>query len=131
MPTINRFADLHDDITAWRRDIHENPELQFDVFRTAGVVEEKLKEFGVDSIETGVGRTGVVGVIKGKSNNSGKVIGLRADMDALPMQEMTGLDHASKTPDKMHACGHDGHTAMLLGAAQYLAETATSTALSS
>ena len=123
MPTINRFADLHDDITAWRRDIHENPELQFDVFRTAGVVEEKLKEFGVDSIETGVGRTGVVGVIKGKSNNSGKVIGLRADMDALPMQEMTGLDHASKTPDKMHACGHDGHTAMLLGAAQYLAET--------
>ena len=103
MPTINRFADLHDDITAWRRDIHENPELQFDVFRTAGVVEEKLKEFGVDSIETGVGRTGVVGVIKGKSNNSGKVIGLRADMDALPMQEMTGLDHASKTPDKMHA----------------------------
>lgn len=123
MPTINRFADLHDDITAWRRDIHENPELQFDVFRTAGVVEQKLKEFGVDSIETGVGRTGVVGVIKGKTDTSGRVIGLRADMDALPMQEMTGLDHASKTPDKMHACGHDGHTAMLLGAAQYLAET--------
>ena len=123
MPTINRFADLHDAITEWRRDIHQHPELLFDVHRTAGVVEEKLREFGVDEIKTGIGRTGVVGVIRGKTNNSGRVIGMRADMDALPMDETTGAAHASQTPGKMHACGHDGHTAMLLGAAQYLAET--------
>ena len=123
MPTINRFADLHDEITEWRRDIHANPELLFDVHRTAGVVEEKLKAFGVDEVVTGIGRTGVVGVIKGKQNGSGKVIGLRADMDALPIQEIRELPHKSTTDGKMHACGHDGHTAMLLGAAKYLAET--------
>ena len=122
MPTINRFADLHDEITAWRRDIHENPELLFDVHRTAGVVAEKLKAFGCDEIVEGIGRTGVVGIIKGNKPGD-RTIGLRADMDALPMTEATGAEHASKTPGKMHACGHDGHTAMLLGAAKYLAET--------
>ena len=123
MAKINRFAEMLPEITAWRRDLHENPELGFDCFRTAGVVAEKLKAFGVDDVQTGIGRTGVVGVIRGKSTRSGKVIGLRADMDALPMLETTGADHASKISGKMHACGHDGHTAMLLGAAKYLAET--------
>lgn len=123
MPVINRFAELHDDITAWRRDFHEHPELQFDCHRTAGIVADKLREFGCDTVKTGIGQTGVVGVIKGKDTSSGKVMGLRADMDALPIFEDTGLDYASKTDGKMHACGHDGHTAMLLGAAQYLAET--------
>ena len=123
MPTINRFADLHDDITAWRRDIHAHPELQFDVHRTAGIVAEKLKEFGCDEVVTGIGRTGVVGIIKGKTDKNGRVVGMRADMDALPIIEATGLPHSSTTEGKMHACGHDGHTAMLLGAAQYLAET--------
>jgi len=122
MPTINRFADFHDEITAWRRDMHEHPELLYEVHRTAGLVEDKLKEFGVDEITTGIGRTGVVGVIKGRTD-SGRVIGLRADMDALPIHEMTNRDYASKTDGVMHACGHDGHTAMLLGAAKYLAET--------
>ena len=123
MPTINRFADLHDEITAWRRDIHENPELLFDVHRTAATVAEKLKAFGCDEVVTGIGRTGVVGLIKGRNGGAGKTIGLRADMDALPINEATGAAHASKTPGKMHACGHDGHTAMLLGAAKYLSET--------
>ncbi len=123
MPVKNRFAELLPDITAWRRDLHEHPEILFETHRTAGIVAEKLKTFGVDEVTTGIGRTGVVGVIKGKSNSSGKVIGLRADMDALPIHEATGLDYASKTDGAMHACGHDGHTAMLLGAAQYLAET--------
>lgn len=123
MPIINRVADLADEITAWRRDFHENPELLFDVHRTAGIVAEKLKSFGCDEVVTGLGRTGVVGVIKGRSNASGKVIGLRADMDALPIEEATNAPHKSKVPGKMHACGHDGHTAMLLGAAKYLAET--------
>ncbi len=123
MPVKNRFADLQDEITAWRRDIHANPELMFDTHRTSALVEEKLKDFGCDEVVTGIGRTGVVGVIKGRENGSGKVIGLRADMDALPIHEQTGLDYASKTDGKMHACGHDGHTAMLLGAAKYLAET--------
>ncbi|HEV2565223.1 MAG TPA: M20 aminoacylase family protein [Microvirga sp.] len=123
MPIINRVADLADEITAWRRDFHENPELLFDVHRTAGIVAEKLKSFGCDEVVTGLGRTGVVGVIKGRSNASGKVIGLRADMDALPIEEATNVPHKSKMPGKMHACGHDGHTAMLLGAAKYLAET--------
>ena len=122
MPTINRFADLHEEITAWRRDIHENPELQFDVHRTAGLVAAKLREFGCDEVVEGIGKTGVVGVIRGKGAG-GRVIGLRADMDALPIAEQTGAPHASKVPGKMHACGHDGHTAMLLGAAKYLAET--------
>jgi len=123
MPVINRVADLQQEITAWRRDLHENPELQYDVHRTAGVVASKLREFGVDEVVEGVGRTGVVGVIRGRGSASGKVIGMRADMDALPIVEATGLPHASKVPGKMHACGHDGHAAMLLGAAKYLSET--------
>jgi hippurate hydrolase len=123
MPIINRVADLADEITTWRRDFHENPELLFDVHRTAGIVADKLKSFGCDEVVTGLGRTGVVGVIKGRTNTSGRVIGLRADMDALPIKEATNVPHASKVPGKMHACGHDGHTAMLLGAAKYLAET--------
>jgi amidohydrolase len=123
MPIINRVADLHDEITAWRRDFHENPELLYDVHRTAGIVEQKLREFGCDEVVPGIGQTGVVAVIKGRKGGSGKVIGLRADMDALPIEEATGVAYASKVPGKMHACGHDGHTAMLLGAAKYLAET--------
>ncbi len=123
MPVKNRFAELHADITAWRRDLHENPEILFETHRTSATVAEKLRSFGCDEVVEGIGRTGVVGVIKGKETGSGKVIGLRADMDALPIHEQTGLDYASKTNGAMHACGHDGHTAMLLGAAQYLAET--------
>ena len=123
MPVKNRFAELHADITAWRRDLHENPEILFETHRTSATVAEKLRSFGCDEVVEGIGRTGVVGVIKGKQTGSGKVIGLRADMDALPIHEQTGLDYASKTDGAMHACGHDGHTAMLLGAAQYLAET--------
>jgi hippurate hydrolase len=123
MPVKNRFAELQEEITAWRRDIHENPEILFETHRTSALVAEKLKEFGCDEVVEGIGRTGVVGVIKGKADTAGKVIGLRADMDALPILEATGLDYASKSPGAMHACGHDGHTAMLLGAAKYLAET--------
>ncbi len=126
MPIINRVADLQPDIQAWRRDIHEHPELLYDVDRTAAFVADRLREFGCDEVATGLGRTGVVGVIKGrKPAGAGdiKVIGLRADMDALPIEEATKLAYASKTPGKMHACGHDGHTAMLLGAARYLTET--------
>ncbi len=125
MPIVNRIADLQGEITEWRRDIHAHPELLFDVHRTAASVAEKLKAFGCDEVVTGIGRTGVVGVIKGRrQGGSGlKVIGLRADMDALPLQEITGAPYASTVPGKMHACGHDGHTAMLLGAARYLAET--------
>jgi amidohydrolase len=123
MPVKNRFAELHADITAWRRDLHEHPEILFETHRTSATVAEKLRAFGCDEVVEGIGRTGVVGVIKGKQTASGKVIGLRADMDALPIHEQTGLDSASKTPNAMHACGHDGHTAMLLGAARYLAET--------
>ena len=123
MPVKNRFAELLPEITAWRRDFHENPEILFEVHRTAGKVAELLRGFGCDEVVEGIGRTGVVGVIKGKTDTKGRVIGLRADMDALPIHEATGLDYASKTPGKMHACGHDGHTAMLLGAAKYLAET--------
>ena len=123
MPIINRFADLAEEITEWRRDIHAHPELLYDTHRTSELVADKLKAFGVDEVATGIGRTGVVGVIKGKSNSSGKVIGLRADMDALPLDEITGKPYASTVPGKMHACGHDGHTAMLLGAAKYLSET--------
>jgi hippurate hydrolase len=123
MPIKNRFAELLPEITEWRRDIHAHPELLFDTHRTSALVEEKLREFGVDEIATGIGRTGVVGVIRGKSDTSGKVIGLRGDMDALPIFEATGVDYASTVEGKMHACGHDGHTAMLLGAAKYLSET--------
>ncbi len=123
MPVKNRFSEMLPEITEWRRDIHQHPEILFETHRTSALVAAKLKEFGCDEIVEGIGRTGVVGVIKGKSNTSGKTIGLRADMDALPIHEATGLDYASKTPGAMHACGHDGHTAMLLGAAKYLSET--------
>jgi len=123
MPTINRFADWHEDIAEWRRDIHQNPELQYDVHRTAGVVATRLAEFGVDEVVTGIGETGVVGIIRGQLGDSDKVVGLRADMDALPIQEVRDLPYKSMVEGKMHACGHDGHTAMLLGAARYLAET--------
>jgi len=123
MPIINRIADLADEVTEWRRDLHQYPELQFDVHRTAGIVAARLREFGIDEVVEGIGKTGVVGVIRGRADSSGRVIGMRADMDALPIHETTGLPHASKVPGKMHACGHDGHTAMLLGAAKYLAET--------
>jgi len=123
MPIKNRFAELHDDVTAWRRDIHENPEILYDTHRTSALVAEKLKEFGCDEVVTGIGRTGVVGVIRGRTDTRGAAVGLRADMDALPMQEQTGLPYASRTEGAMHACGHDGHTAMLLGTAKYLAET--------
>ena len=123
MPIVNRVADLHADITEWRHDLHMYPELQYDVHRTAGSVAQKLKAFGCDEVVTGLGRTGVVGVIRGKKGGSGKTIGLRADMDALPIEEANDLPYKSTVPGKMHACGHDGHTAMLLGAARYLAET--------
>ncbi|CAM3205671.1 hippurate hydrolase [Paracoccus aminovorans] len=123
MPVKNRFAELLPEITAWRRDFHRNPELDYQVHRTAGRVAQLLREFGLDEVTEGVGRTGVVGVIKGRSDSSGRVVGLRADMDALPIREQTGVDYASQVPGVMHACGHDGHTAMLLGAAKYLAET--------
>jgi len=127
MPIVNRVADLQPDIQAWRRDIHAHPELLYDVHRTAAFVADRLREFGCDQVATGLGGTGVVGVIKGRkpapSGAEVRTIGLRADMDALPIEEQTNLDYASKIPGKMHACGHDGHTAMLLGAARYLAET--------
>ena len=123
MPIKNRFAETHAEITGWPRHLHTIPELMFDVHQTAAFVEQKLRDFGITDITTGVGQTGVVAVIEGKTNTSGRCIGLRADMDALPIQEATGLEYASTIPGKMHACGHDGHTAMLLGAAQYLAET--------
>jgi amidohydrolase len=122
MPIVNRVADLHAEITAWRRDLHAHPELQYDVHRTAASVADKLKTFGCDDVVTGIGRTGVVGVIRGRRAGS-KVVGLRADMDALPIEEATDLPYKSTVPGKMHACGHDGHTAMLLGAAKYLADT--------
>jgi hippurate hydrolase len=123
MPIINRVADLQNEIAEWRRDLHAHPELLYDVHRTAGSVAEKLKAFGCDEVVPGLGRTGVVGVIKGRKGQSGKTIGLRADMDALPIEEANDLPYKSTVPGKMHACGHDGHTAMLLGAARYLAET--------
>ena len=122
MPIINRIADFHPEMTAWRRDFHQHPELGFEEVRTAGIVAAKLREFGVDEVVTGIAKTGVVGVIRG-NGPSGRAIGFRADMDALPIEEMTGKTWASTVPGKMHACGHDGHTTMLLGAAKYLAET--------
>jgi hippurate hydrolase len=126
MPIVNRVADLQPEIQAWRRDIHQHPELLYDVHRTAAFVAERLREFGCDEVATGLGRTGVVGVIKGRKpagKGDIKTIGLRADMDALPIEEETNLPYASRTKGLMHACGHDGHTAMLLGAARYLSET--------
>jgi amidohydrolase len=123
MPVINRVADFAAEIADWRQDFHTHPELLYEVNRTAGKVADLLRSFGVDEVVTGIGRTGVVGVIKGRNGGAGRVIGLRADMDALPIHERTGKAYASQTDGKMHACGHDGHTAMLLGAARYLAET--------
>jgi hippurate hydrolase len=123
MPVKNRLAEMQPEIAAWRRHLHENPELMYDVHDTAAFVAARLRDFGCDEVVTGIGKTGVVGVIKGRTDTRGHVVGLRADMDALPIMEATGLPYASKTPGKMHACGHDGHTAMLLGAAKYLAET--------
>ncbi len=123
MPIVNRVADLHSDITAWRRDLHAHPELLYEVHRTAATVAAKLKEFGCDEVVPGIGRTGVVGIIRGRKSSSGKTIALRADMDALPIEEANDLPYKSTVPGKMHACGHDGHTAMLLGAARHLAET--------
>ena len=123
MPVINSVAAFADEVAAWRRDIHEHPELGFEEHRTAALVADKLKSFGVDELVTGFGRTGVVAVIQGRKSGAGKTIGLRADMDALPMDEHTDVPYKSKTPGRMHACGHDGHTAMLLGTAKHLAET--------
>ncbi|RDV01137.1 M20 aminoacylase family protein [Undibacter mobilis] len=123
MPIVNRVADLHSDITAWRRDIHAHPEILYNVHRTAATVAEKLKSFGCDEVVPGIGKTGVVGVIRGRKQGSGKTVALRADMDALPITELNDLPYKSTIPGAMHACGHDGHTAMLLGAARYLAET--------
>lgn len=123
MPVKNRFADLHEQIREWRHDFHRHPELMFEVHRTAARVAELLHEFGCDEVVEGVGRTGVIGVIHGSDHSRGKVIGLRADMDALPIEETTGLEYSSTVPGIMHACGHDGHTSMLLGAAKYLCET--------
>ncbi|MBR1136014.1 MULTISPECIES: M20 aminoacylase family protein [Bradyrhizobium] len=122
MPIINRAAELAEDAKVWRRDFHQHPELLYEVHRTAARVAELLTSFGVDEVVTGIGRTGVVGVIRGREP-SPRVIGLRADMDALPLQEVSDIPHKSTIPGRMHACGHDGHTAMLLGAARYLAET--------
>jgi amidohydrolase len=123
MTTSNRIAALAPEIAAWRRDIHAHPEIRYEEHRTAALVAAKLREFGVDEVVTGIGRTGVVGVIHGRDGGAGKAIGLRADMDALPMTEIADHPHTSTIPGKMHACGHDGHTAMLLGAAKVLAET--------
>jgi amidohydrolase len=122
MPVLNRAAELQGEVTEWRRHLHENPEILYEVENTAAFVASKLKEFGVDEVVTGIGRTGVVGIIRGKGPGN-RVIGLRADMDALPLSEITGKPWSSKIAGKMHACGHDGHTSMLLGAAKYLAET--------
>src|SRR6201996_5184114 len=121
MPVLNRIAAFHPDMTAWRHDLHAHPELSMQEARTSGVVRAKLAEFGVDEIITGMATHGVVGVVR--AGSSDRAIGLRADMDALPIHEETGLPHASRNPGVMHACGHDGHTTMLLGAAKYLAET--------
>ena len=122
MPVRNRLAELQPEIAGWRRHLHENPELLFDTVNTGAFVADRLREFGCDEVVTGLAQTGVVGVIRGRHPGK-RTVGLRADMDALPILEATGAPHASKTPGVMHACGHDGHTAMLLGAAKYLAET--------
>ena len=120
MPLIPRVREYHDELTQWRRDIHAYPELGFDETRTAGLVAERLASFGIE-VSRGVGKTGVVGVLR--VGNSPRSIGLRADMDALPILEANGFAHRSRHDGRMHACGHDGHTTMLLGAARYLAET--------
>jgi len=123
MAIENWVGDQVESLTAFRRDLHQHPELLYDTLRTAATVAEALRAAGVDEVTEGVGRSGVVGVIRGQSNNSGRTIGLRADMDALPIEEATGKPWASLVPGKMHACGHDGHTTMLLGAARHLAQS--------
>ncbi|MCM2475152.1 amidohydrolase [Rhizobium sp. CG5] len=122
MPLLNRASEMQEEVAGWRRHLHQNPELLYDVHETAAFVADKLKSFGCDVVETGIGRTGVVGIIKG-SRGDGPTIGFRADMDALPILEASGKEWSSKSPGKMHACGHDGHTSMLLGAAKHLTET--------
>ncbi len=121
MPVLNRIAGFTDEMTAWRRHLHQHPELGFDCHQTADFVIARLAEFGITEVTTGLAQTGLVAMIDGQG--PGPTIGLRADMDALPIEEATGAAHASTVPGKMHACGHDGHTAMLLGAAKYLSET--------
>ena len=121
MPVVNRIADMEGEMAGWRRWLHRYPELGFDLPKTSAFVAERLREFGVDELHEGIAESGIVAIIEGRG--AGPVIGLRADMDALPIEEATGLSHASEHPGRMHACGHDGHTAMLLGAAKYLAET--------
>ena len=123
MPVINRIADFAEEMTAWRQHLHMHPELAFDCHETAAFVAARLRDFGVDEVHEGIATSGIVALIRGQGPSAGPVIGLRADMDALPIHEETGLAHASVRPGRMHACGHDGHTAMLLGAAKYLAET--------
>jgi len=121
MPIINRIADFAGDMTEWRQHLHTIPELSFDCPKTAAFIKAKLEEFGVDEIHTGIAQTGIVAIING--TGAGRTVGLRADFDALPIEEETGVEYASTHAGKMHACGHDGHTAMLLGAAKYMAET--------
>ena len=119
---IDHISKFHADLTAFRRDLHAHPELGFEEVRTAGVIEQALNRLGIET-HSGIGRTGVVGVIEGNSKGSGRTVGLRADMDALPMKEDNQFEHRSTVPGRMHGCGHDGHSTMLLGAARYLAET--------
>ena len=121
MPIINRIADFYDDMKEWRQDLHSDPELGFECHRTAAFLVERLKDFGIKEIHQGIAKTGIVAIIEGKKR--GKTIGLRADMDALPLQEVHDHPYKSKNAGIMHACGHDGHMTMLLGAARYLAET--------
>lgn len=121
MPVLNRIASYAEEMKGWRRHLHANPELSFDCFETAAYIQDRLREIGVDEIHPGIAKTGIVAIINGQGD--GPTIGLRADMDALPIQEITGAEYASTIPGKMHACGHDGHVTMLLGAAKYLAET--------
>ena len=121
MPVLNRIADYADEMKGWRRHLHQHPELEFACHETAAFIVARLREMGVDEVHDGIATSGVVGIINGSGD--GPTIGLRADMDALPIVELTGADHASTVPGKMHACGHDGHVTMLLGAAKYLCET--------
>jgi amidohydrolase len=122
MPVLPKIAEYAEELTSLRRDFHQHPEIGFEEKRTAGIVADLLRSWGVDEVHTGIGRTGVVGVVKGKKEGA-RTVGLRADMDALPMDELTNLPYASKNPGRFHGCGHDAHTTILLGAARYLAET--------
>ncbi|SEN06895.1 hippurate hydrolase [Pseudorhodobacter antarcticus] len=121
MPVLNAIAGYAEEMTGWRRHLHQHPELRFECYETAAFIADRLREFGVDEVHEGIATTGIVAIINGQGG--GPTIGLRADMDALPILEATGLDYASTIPGKMHACGHDGHVTMLLGAAKYLCET--------